>query len=94
MQIDEILCSDEIIEKLDRKHHVSEDELYEVLLFDMPHFRFVEKGKVKGEDLYFAYGRTEAGRYVKILFIYKANRKALILSARDMSPKERRRYKK
>ena len=53
MQIDEILCSDEIIEKLDRRHHVSEDELYEVLLFDTPHFRFVERGKVKGEDLYF-----------------------------------------
>lgn len=92
MQIDEILCSDEILEKLNWKHHVSEDEVYEVLLFGKPHFRFVEKGNVKGEDLYFAYGRTDAGRYLKILFIYKTNRKALILSARDMSPRERRRY--
>ncbi len=38
--------------------------------------------------------RTDAGRYVSILFIHKASNEALVLSARDMAPKERRRYGK
>jgi uncharacterized DUF497 family protein len=39
-----------------------------------------------------ALGRTEAGRYLAVLFVHKLSNDALILSARDMAPKERKRY--
>jgi uncharacterized DUF497 family protein len=41
-----------------------------------------------------ALGQTDAGRYLAVLFIHKESNDALILSARDMSEKERRRYGK
>lgn len=55
-------------------------------------FRFLEKGERPREDAYMALGRTHAGRYLFIVFIHKLNSDALILSARDMKRKERRRY--
>jgi len=47
-----------------------------------------------GEDVYTASGQTDTGRYLIVFFIYKADNTALILSARDMDKKERRRYEK
>ncbi len=43
------------MEKLERKHSITTDEV-EQLIFTNPHIRRVEKGKIKGEDLYVAYG--------------------------------------
>jgi hypothetical protein len=54
----------------------------------------LEKGNVKGEDLYLAFGKTDAGRHLTILFVKKKNSRALVISARDMSKKERKRYGK
>ncbi len=56
------------------------------------HFRFVEKGHRPGENVYLAFGQTNAGRYLTIFFVYKKNHQALILSARDMTIAERKRY--
>jgi len=42
--------------------------------------------------MYMALGRTDAGRYLAVLFIDKGNREVLPLSARDMAAKERKRY--
>jgi hypothetical protein len=39
-----------------------------------------------------ALGQTDAGRYLSVLFILKADDEALVLSARNMAPKERKRY--
>ena len=44
------------------------------------------------DSLSVALGKTEAGRYLTVLFIYKLTREALILSARDMAQKERKMY--
>ena len=44
--------------------------------------------------MYEALDRTDAGRYLVILFIYKKTKAALILSARDMTKKERKLYAK
>ena len=49
-----------ILDKLLWKHHVSPEEVEEVL-FDTPLYRKVQKGHVPGEDLYAALGQTEAG---------------------------------
>jgi len=51
-------------------------------------------GPIAGEDLYYAYGRTDDGRNLLVVFIYKSNREALVISARDMDSKERKRYAK
>lgn len=53
-----------------------------------------EKGKVEGEHLYNALGQTESGRYLPVFFVKKLGNKALIVTARDMNNKERKRYGK
>jgi uncharacterized DUF497 family protein len=57
-------------------------------------FRFVEKGYRQGENVYAALGRTKAGRYLVAFFIHKPDQRILILTARDMTIAERRRYEK
>ena len=75
-----------IVEKIEAKHRVSLDEVEEVFLAS-PQFRRLEKGKVEGEDVYGAYGQTEAGRYLTVVFIRKLGGRALIITARDMDSK-------
>jgi len=99
MQIDEVHCSPDVAEKLIVKHQVEVEEAEEVLRSN-PRFRFRERGKRKGEDLYTAYGQTEAGRYLMVLFIYKrivenqTVKRALIISARDMTDTEHKQYER
>lgn len=93
VKIKAIIWLPDIIEKLEVKHGVIVEEVEEVFELD-PVFRRGPRGKRAGEDLYQAYGQTEAGRYLFIVFVYKLNRRALILSARDMTDKERQLYRK
>jgi uncharacterized DUF497 family protein len=81
----------EIVDKLDWKHHVQQEEVREVFR-RQPKFRFVEKGHRRGENVYLAQGRTVAGRYLNVFFVSKVDQRALILSARDMTRAERRKY--
>ncbi len=91
MKIERLIWFDEIIEKLIQKHNVSQNEVREVL-DNKPYFRFVEKGHRKGENVYAAMGQTHSGRYLIVFFVYKRDGSVLILSARDMTQAERRRY--
>ncbi len=92
MNIEGFLWLEDIIDKLAWKHQVTTDEVEEVFTSN-PHFRFIAKGrKRRHENLYAAYGQTEAGRYLTVFFIHKPGRLALIVSARDMDDKERKRY--
>ena len=93
MKIIDILLKDDVIDKLIWKHNISELELRQVFN-NQPNIRFIEKGKIKGEHLYVASGRTDAGRYLLIFFIMKKNKNALIVTARDMKERERRKYAK
>lgn len=93
MKIVECLWKEQFVEKLERKHQVSADEVEEVFR-NFPRFDFVTTGHVAGEDVYWALGQTDAGRYLTIFFIYKRGGKAMPISARDMNAKERRRYGK
>ena len=80
MKIDGIIWLRDIADKLEFKHNVTMEEVEETLN-NRPKFRFVEKGERKGEDVYMALGRTDSGRLLSILFIYKKTKEALILSA-------------
>lgn len=91
MKIKGLVWLEEIIEKLIQKHKVNQNEVREVLA-NRPHFRFVEKGHHTGENVYAAMGQTNSGRYLIIFFVPKKDGRALILSARDMTKNERKRY--
>jgi len=92
LKLKNIIWKDEFLDKIVTKHGVSEREVNEVLLFSLPHIRFAEKGRVKDEHVYVAYGQAESGRYLVIFFIYKGKGAALPISARDMSAAERTYY--
>jgi len=93
LRISGVIWLPEIVEKISRKHRVKQDEVREVLR-SSSHFRFVEKGHRKGENVYSAMGQTSTGRYLVVFFVRKKSQQALILSARDMTDRERRRYEK
>jgi uncharacterized DUF497 family protein len=91
VKIHGIIWLEEIVEKLEQKHSVFQQEVVE-LFSSSPHYRYVEKGHQENENVYSALGRTEAGRYLIVFFVFKTNRKALVISARDMTDYERKRY--
>ena len=93
MELYDYIFLPQIIEKLERKHNVKKHEVLEVLETSK-NFRFVEKGNHQNENVYVALGRTYAGRYLIVFFIYKEDKTALILSARDMDNAERKKYAK
>ncbi len=93
MKIRGIIWLDSVVEKIDHKHGVSRDEVRQVVEGDAL-FRFVENGHRRSENVYAALGQTEAGRYLIVFFIYKPDYRILILSARDMTGAERKRYEK
>ncbi|MCI0693744.1 BrnT family toxin [candidate division KSB1 bacterium] len=93
MKISGFIWRRDVVDKLLWKHHVTTDEAEEVFS-NKPRYRFIELGDVEGEDLYAVFGRTNAGRYLIVYFVHKTTGEALIISARDMTKKERKSYAK
>ena len=93
MHINNIIWPEHVVDKIQHKHKVSIEEVEEVFC-NRPKYRKAQKGRFEGEDLYYAYGRTDSGRYLLVMFIYKKTKDALIISVRDMDRKERRNYAK
>jgi uncharacterized DUF497 family protein len=93
MYIDDFIWLPDVVEKVATKHGLTQDEV-EGVFFNRPFFRFVERGCRPGENVYAALGQTDAGRYVIVFFIHKPGHLALVVSARDMDAKERRRYER
>jgi uncharacterized DUF497 family protein len=92
MDIVFIVCPAHIEEKLETKHSLTAREARQVLL-NYPRIRFAERGHTEGNDVYGAFGQTFGGRYIAVFFIYKPDTAtAIIISARDMTLTERRRY--
>ena len=87
----EILWRQRLAEKIVRKHRVGLAEVEEVLAA-APLVRLQERGRRPGEDLYVAYGQTQAGRYVVVFIIHKGSGVGMPISARDMTRKERKYY--
>ena len=91
MEILGLIWLPEVVGKIETKHQVTVVEVEE-LFQGSPRVFFVEEGDYLGEDLYLALGRSAAGRYLMVVFLHKKTGEALVISARDMAAKERRRY--
>lgn len=93
MEPKDLIWLPDIVDKLIEKHGVEPDEVEEVFAQHPRIFRG-PKGHYPGEDVYYGLGQTEAGRYLFIVFIRKIDGRGLVLSARDMTTKERRQFSK
>ncbi|MBE2220855.1 MAG: BrnT family toxin [Anaerolineae bacterium] len=92
MKIIGLIWLDQYVEKLLTKHGVAQYEV-EDIFYRHPRIEKAGRGHVQGENLYRALGQTEDGRYLIVIFIFKpSEQKALVISARDMDRKERKRY--
>ena len=83
----------DIIDKLEVKHGLTRVEV-ENIFTQRPLFSKIQKGRIKGENLYRVLGQTESGRYIVGFFVYKTTHQALVISARDMTDKEKKYYAK
>jgi uncharacterized protein len=91
MQISGVTWLRKFVDKLASKHGAETKEVEEIFA-NRPRFRHVVKGDITGEDVYSAMGQTNSGRYLTVFFVCELDRQALVISARDMEPKERRNY--
>ena len=85
MEFTKVECSFAVREKLYAKHGVEESEVHEAL-FGHSHVRRGHAG------LHQVYGRTDAGRYLFILVRDLGAGRVRVVTARDMTMQERRRY--
>ena len=81
-----------ILNKLRAKHDVDWREVEEVFLNQPRIFRSIIDQY--GERRYNALGRTDAGRYLIVFFVFVSPNKAKVISARDMTNREHRKYRR
>jgi uncharacterized protein len=93
VKIVEIISLDRFVQKIEQKHAVRLTEV-EQLFANQPQVQFAERGTVPGEDLYSARGQADSGRYLVVFFLNKGRGRALVVSARDMDEREKKRYGK
>ncbi len=93
IEINDIVWLETVVQKLAWKHQVLPVEVEEVLCGKCRILK-KEAGRVEGEHLYNALGKTQHGRFLSVFFIRKLNSKIMIVTARDMDKSERRRYAK
>ena len=88
IRIEGLEISDEILEKLAVKHGVSLQEAEEVCYSDRLHARSGRDGVLK------LFGQTDAGRYLLVVLSSRPAHIWAIVTARDMTPQEKRLYKR
>jgi uncharacterized DUF497 family protein len=89
MEIWEFIWTEDRIEHI-AKHHVQPEEVEEACLGHS----FVQRAKSEGPNpVYYVLGQTEAGRYLFCVMIRFPDGKGYPVTARDMTQKERRRYR-
>jgi uncharacterized DUF497 family protein len=90
MIIDQFIWPEDRIEHIGR-HGVTPEELEEVC-FGMS---LVRRGKTEGENpVYYVQGQTQAGRYLMCVVIQFPDGNGYPVTARQMTAKEKRRYRK
>ena len=92
MFINDIVIDPYVADKIRSKHHVSEQEVYEIFENDEETVWIRRSHKVGGR--YVAYGQTLGGRYLFVPFELDEENTAHIVSAREMDEAERRLYRR
>lgn len=92
LEFGEILLSAEREDHLMQAHQVTASEVFES--FEDPAFRIQLLGSdERPGKLYFGYGRAHNGRLLLITFRIFPDRKVWIITARDMSDRDKRKYR-
>jgi len=91
-RITRLLWDREILEKVKKKHRLTPKEVEEAC-FRLE--RLVLRGpKRRRKKRYLIYSQTEAGRYLLIVLEPLGKGKARVITARDLTDRERRFYQK
>ena len=69
-------------------HSVRDYEVEEVILFGSPTYQ------KSHDDRYVAFGITQSGRYLSVVFILKEHGMIRVITARNMTNREKHNYKK
>ena len=88
MRLREIIWVPEIAEKVQRKHRLEPGEVEEACFGAVSHIRRARQGR------YALLGRTEAGRYVIVVFQHLGRESIRIITARDMTDSEQDLYER
>ena len=94
MEIDEILIPESREQHLRQAHQVSPDEVYEAFEDETLRIeRALDERTERPGRLYIGFGRAINGRLLTIVFRYFVdNRMAYVITARDMTAREKRKY--
>lgn len=95
MDIDRILIPPSREAHIGQAHEVNRDEAYEVFEDeDLQIARTRDERPDRQGHLYVAFGRAENGRLLTVIFRYfLEDRTAYVITARDMTGREKRRYR-
>lgn len=88
MRLRELVWTPEIEDKVQGKHGLTPEEVGQVCLDPASHLRRARDGR------YAVLGRTEAGRYVLVIGAYLGKGTLRIITARDMTDRERGLYER
>ncbi|MEK7382941.1 MAG: BrnT family toxin [Elusimicrobiota bacterium] len=88
MRVDVLRCDEETELHIWSRHQATPREVEEAVF----HAGLTLRGRGKG--VYEVYGRTEAGRFLMVAVRHLGRGEARVITARDMSHAERRRYEK
>ncbi|OIO08445.1 MAG: hypothetical protein AUJ52_08180 [Elusimicrobia bacterium CG1_02_63_36] len=88
MRLQEIVWTPEILDKVQGKHGLRPEEVRQACLDPASHLRKARDGR------YAVLGRTEAGRFVLVIGAYTGKRSLRIITARDMTDRERDLYER
>lgn len=86
MRILEIVWTPEIIDKIERKHGLTPEEVEEACSEPEAHIRRARSGR------YAILGRSDSGRYLFVVGAYQGGGIVRIITARDMTAPERDLY--
>ena len=91
MRVDEVIWDEQSEDHIWR-HGVEADEVEDILL---DHGRKAERtrGRLSGRRRYLVWGVTDAGRHLLVVLDYLGHGTARVVTARDMTDNEKRRFK-
>jgi len=90
MQIKHVVITEDVANKIEHQHHVSDVEIDE--LFFNPEESPLIRRSYQGR--YVALGRTFSGRYLTVVFRWISEDTVKVITARDMAKKEKQHYRR